>query len=87
MLSDATPIFDAVVDDRPTMQLWRLEPIWPTVDDLRAAEARAALRETTRPSVSVLRDVLDGLRRLAVTPDRSGGVPAPPEHPAPVGAG
>ncbi|WP_210189308.1 hypothetical protein [Saccharomonospora piscinae] len=49
------------------MQLYRLDPIppaWPTVDELRAAQARAALRETTRPSVSVLRDVLDGLRRL-----------------------
>jgi hypothetical protein len=63
----ATPVFDSVVDDRPTMRLWRLDPLppaWPTADDLRAAEARAALRETTPPALSVLHAVLDGLRRL-----------------------
>ncbi len=63
----ATPVFDSVVDDRPTMQLWRLDPLppaWPTADDLRVAEARAALRETAPPSVSLLHAVLHGLRRL-----------------------
>ncbi|TLW91402.1 hypothetical protein FFT09_16365 [Saccharomonospora piscinae] len=58
----------AALDERPTTQLWQVEPVsltWPTVDpDEALFEARNALHRTEHPSMSVLRAVLDGLRRL-----------------------